>query len=412
MKPSRSETILNDKKKLPTDTGNKTSSIASADSSKTLINEEQNTPQTSSASAAMMVVVSGPARAQLTTEPPTAATTSAESLTAQTNSRERENEGTSCPRFTESDKSFLSSIIKSSVEKSCEATYNRLEGRLSLVEERSSKNQKLITKFQEEFLAEHLKIYQRIQAIEAKPTSQATSTKQTSTSALIFRGVKNEKMAKKIIRDLGVTLSGLINVTPAPKLKNTTIIEFSCHWDKSSTYRERTKLKQKGHLGVFINEVLNPSQGKLFFLTRCAKKQGLIKSTWTQDGNIFVSKEIDGEQQMAEVKSQEHLLQLVPRLVVPEDKPEGKTGAATKKKWSSSKVHQAPKSSKTKKKNKSPSPSSSSSSSSSSEDSDSDKAREEGEIDSGSEDAEPKSDRKLRSRQVTKKAGSRRKGRR
>ena len=157
----------------------------------------------------------------------------------------------------------------------------------------------------------------------------------------------------------------------------------------------------KGHKGVFINEALNPSQGKLFFLTRCAKRQGLIKSTWTQDGNIFVSKEVDGEQQMAEVKSQDHLLQLVPRLVVPEDKPAGKAGAATKKKWSSSKVHTPPSKTKKKSTDKSPSPSSSSSSSS-----------EEGELDSESEDTEPpKSQRKLRSRQVTKKAGSRHKGR-
>ena len=409
MKPSRSEATLRDSKNLPSDMTDKTSSIASADSSRTLV-DEQNSKQ-----ATISTAVSLEPRES---EPPTTASNENTSqlsgpLTPQTNSLNKES-----ARFTESDKSFLSDLIKSSVEKSCEATYNRLEGRLINVEERSSKNHQLIIKFKDEFLAEHLQIYQRIQALEAKPANQPTSTttKQSSSSvsALIFIGVKNAKKAKKVIKDLGITLSGLINVTPVPNQKKDTVkVEFSCHWDKSSTYRERVKLIKKGHKGVFMNEVLNSSQGKLFFLTRCAKRQGLIKSTWTQDGNIFVSKEVDGEQQMAEVKSQDHLLQLVPRLVVPEDKPEGKTGASTKKKWSSSKVHTPSKASKTKnKKDKSPSPSSSSSSSSSSDDSDSDKAREEGELDdSESEDAEPPK-RKPRSKQVTKKAGMRRKGRR
>lgn len=343
------------------------SGIRSADSSKTLINE--------------------PTSSHLLEQNKDGRTRSSQRSGSSSTSMECQQE-----RFSTEDKLFLSNLIEKSVEKSCEATYGRLESRLTQVEDRSSKNHTLITKCMEELLAENLKINQRIKALETKPSQPTTKPdRPQNSSTLIFTGVSDSKKIKKIIKDLGITLSGLINVTPVNKKKAATV-EFSCHWDKSSTYRERTKLRGKGHVGVFINEVLTPSQGKIFYLARCAKKQKLIKSTWTQDGSILVSKEVDGEQQMAEVKSQDHLLQLVPRLVIPEEKPNGKD-KATAKKWSSSKVHQASE----KKKKAIPT------SSSESDDSESDDNREEGELDTEEEKPKKKSRRKAQM-----KGGSRR----
>ena len=360
MKPSKSETVLCEKNRLspenPPEINIKVGSIASAGSSKTLRQESN---------------------VHLTTM---AASTSG--------SMERH-------RFSSADQAFLSNLIEGSVEK----IYNRLDSRISQVEDRSSKNHTLITKCTAELVSENKVINQRLEKLEkqlpsvtlSKP-AQNPAPKQHS-SALIFTGVSDAKKAKKVIRDLGITLSGAIKVTPIAKKKDACIVDFSCHWDKSSLYKERTNLKSKGHSGVYINEVLNQIQGKIFYLARCAKKQELIKTTWTKDGSVFISKDVDNETHIAEVKSEKHLIELVPRLVIPEDKPEDKSKA--KKKWSSSKVHQAKE-----KKTKAPATTSSSSSSES----------EEGEV-SGSE-SEPEPSKNTRSRRkplpASKKAGSRR----
>ena len=77
----------------------------------------------------------------------------------------------------------------------------------------------------------------------------------------------------------------------------------------------------KDYKNVFINEDLTEEQADLFFLGRTAKKQGLIKTAWTMNGATFISKIVNGEKEMQEVSSKEHLKLLLPKLKMPKSKP-------------------------------------------------------------------------------------------
>jgi hypothetical protein len=91
------------------------------------------------------------------------------------------------------------------------------------------------------------------------------------------------------------------------------LILVSCdsHWDKRKLYEARTTLKENGYPNTFINEDLTPKQGELFFHSRQAKRKGLLKTTWTENGIVHV-KLPDCDQAII-LSSLERLHELVPQ---------------------------------------------------------------------------------------------------
>ena len=136
---------------------------------------------------------------------------------------------------------------------------------------------------------------------------------------LIFTGVEgnNKEIRGKIygiIEDLEIKLSGQINIS---KRGREALVEFSTYWDRRKTYSKRTKLKSKGHGGVFINEDLTEEQSSIFYLARVAKKQGLIKAAWTYNCITNISKMINETIHTKQVNTEDELKTLLPELIIP-----------------------------------------------------------------------------------------------
>ena len=69
------------------------------------------------------------------------------------------------------------------------------------------------------------------------------------------------------------------------------VVSFQNIWIKKSVYKERANLKDYSISNkVFLSEILTPENNKLFYEARMARKQGLIYTTYTQDGAVFVKK--------------------------------------------------------------------------------------------------------------------------
>ena len=93
------------------------------------------------------------------------------------------------------------------------------------------------------------------------------------------------------------------------------LVTCESHWDKRKLFAARTQLKECGYENTYLNEDLTPRQGEIFFHARNAKKQSLIKSSWTDNGTVWV-KPLVGDQPF-QVSSLEHLKTLLPNYTVP-----------------------------------------------------------------------------------------------
>lgn len=85
---------------------------------------------------------------------------------------------------------------------------------------------------------------------------------------------------------LGRPISG---VSPRPR---DIIVKFISYRSRAKFYKNRVLTKGRGHRGVFINEHLTKSRGRLLYLARRLVKSRQLKSAWTSDGVVLV-KHID-----------------------------------------------------------------------------------------------------------------------
>ena len=151
----------------------------------------------------------------------------------------------------------------------------------------------------------------------------------TRRSNLVFTGIKGtpeecKTQLNKIFKKLGLKI-GAFNTFRRGQNATNIIAEFAGHWDKILVYKNRTKLMDKGIRNVFINEDLNETQDRIFYLARSAKKQHLIHTAWTTEGITHISKVVKGVVQIKPVHSEEEIKSLLPKLKI-----EAATKTATK----------------------------------------------------------------------------------
>ena len=77
--------------------------------------------------------------------------------------------------------------------------------------------------------------------------------------------------------------------------QNVALVKFKCESMKRKLYRNRTKLKGTN---IYVGELLNREQQKLFFECRKLKKLGKIMNTWTDDQKVFVKTVEDLQRQI------------------------------------------------------------------------------------------------------------------
>lgn len=66
------------------------------------------------------------------------------------------------------------------------------------------------------------------------------------------------------------------------------IVKFISYRSRAKFYKNRVLTKGRGHRGVFINEHLTKSRGRLLYLARRLVKSRQLKSAWTSDGVVLV----------------------------------------------------------------------------------------------------------------------------
>ena len=66
------------------------------------------------------------------------------------------------------------------------------------------------------------------------------------------------------------------------------IVKISSYRTRRKLYEARTKTRDRGYRGVYINEDLTKSRSKLLLKARKMVKNKLVKSAWSSDGNILV----------------------------------------------------------------------------------------------------------------------------
>ena len=165
----------------------------------------------------------------------------------------------------------------------------------------------------------------------------------TRRNNLVFTGIEGtpeqcKNKLNKIFKKLGVKVGSFNTFRRGPDAKNI-IAEFAGHWDKIVIYKNRTKLYGKGVKDVYVNEDLNESQDRVFYVARTAKKQNLIHSAWTTEGITHISKIVKGTVMSRPVHSEDEIKALIPKLKIePKSDKTPKTNKTQLKKsneWSS-----------------------------------------------------------------------------
>ena len=70
--------------------------------------------------------------------------------------------------------------------------------------------------------------------------------------------------------------------------KRDIIVKFTSYRARRKLYTARTKTRECGYMGVFINEDLIKSRNKILLKARKMVKAGNLKSAWSSDGTILV----------------------------------------------------------------------------------------------------------------------------
>jgi hypothetical protein len=124
-----------------------------------------------------------------------------------------------------------------------------------------------------------------------------------------------QTMATAINVKLGAFNAKRIGKTAENKVRSI-LVCCDTYWDKRKLYAARTTLQDKDYPDVYINEDLPSKQAEVFFHTRQARKQKLIKSAWTENG--LVSIRITEGRPAQPINSIEKLKELVPEYTIPQ----------------------------------------------------------------------------------------------
>ena len=177
------------------------------------------------------------------------------------------------------------------------------------------------TAMREEFTVKFKALEDRVEALESALTKsqasettltkqhddlakQLASTQQRSIMAqsgkasnFILSGVAETpdeapaEIIKKLATDLNIKLGSYTAKRvgkPRPNKSRTILVSCDNYWDKRKMYAARTTLRNNGYENTYINEDLPPRQGEIYYHARQAKKQELIKSTWTDHGVVYI----------------------------------------------------------------------------------------------------------------------------
>ena len=71
------------------------------------------------------------------------------------------------------------------------------------------------------------------------------------------------------------------------------IVKFATYRSRQNLYKLRTKLKDTGHEGEFVNEDLTRFKSGVLFEARKLAKLKFVQGAWTSDGNILVKDNSD-----------------------------------------------------------------------------------------------------------------------
>lgn len=118
-----------------------------------------------------------------------------------------------------------------------------------------------------------------------------------------------QTLADKVSVKLGAFTAKRIGKVVPDKTRPILVVLNTC-WDKRKLYATRTMLKDNGYPNTYINEDLTTTQGELFFHARKAKVQGCVKSTWTENGVVFLK--LNHAEQATVVSSINRLKELIP----------------------------------------------------------------------------------------------------
>ena len=99
--------------------------------------------------------------------------------------------------------------------------------------------------------------------------------------------ITDNDMINNIAQALNIKI-GPFTTSRVGKQKTSILLSFNSVWDKRKFYAARSKLRENGFEGVFLNEDLFKSQAELAFHCRQAKRQELLASTWTTNGSVYV----------------------------------------------------------------------------------------------------------------------------
>ena len=77
------------------------------------------------------------------------------------------------------------------------------------------------------------------------------------------------------------------------KVPRDIIVKFATYRSRADFYKARTKLKQNGHEGVFVNEDLTKKRNGYLYEARKLVKRDMLKGAWSSDGTILVKDNSD-----------------------------------------------------------------------------------------------------------------------
>lgn len=127
---------------------------------------------------------------------------------------------------------------------------------------------------------------------------------------------------KVILKSTGTTLnpwtiSNSHRLGPKPRSRNDPprdiIVKFVRYRDRALVYGNKKNLKNYNNnpssgYKVFVNEALTKTRAKMFSRLRKCKRDGLIDSCWTYEGNIFVKKTQGGPKSL--IRSDDDVLSI------------------------------------------------------------------------------------------------------
>ena len=149
---------------------------------------------------------------------------------------------------------------------------------------------------------ENRQLQQRIQQIE---TAADNSEQYSRRNCLRISGIQEtdaentDDLVLNLARSIDVELSlgdidrshrlgrpgNATGDTPRPR---DIVVKFVSYRSRAKFYKARVLTKNRGYRGVFINEHLTRSRGKLLYLARRLVKSRQLNSAWTSDGVVLI----------------------------------------------------------------------------------------------------------------------------